>query len=228
MAVPNLTALGAAFVNPFRYLQNKFTEKDDLTWIKGSHTLHIGGMFQRQQAQSLRPGLLERVLHIPGRRSKFPAGNPFLFEGAPNGGTNSYRAERYDAVQPYIQDDWKVNSRLTINFGLRYDWETNPIEIHNLFTNVVGPPFQPNFVSVPHAYQNNPSNRNFDPRVGLAWDVFGDHKTLVAPVSEFSTTRTPPTLSRPPTCPTRRMTRRSKSSPRGWPYPFVGGGIPSL
>ncbi len=49
MAVPNLTALGAGFVNPFRYLQNKFTEKDDLTWVKGSHTLHIGGMFQRQQ-----------------------------------------------------------------------------------------------------------------------------------------------------------------------------------
>ena len=49
VAVPNLTSLGDNFVNPFRYLQNKFTEKDDLTWVKGSHTMHIGGMFQRQQ-----------------------------------------------------------------------------------------------------------------------------------------------------------------------------------
>ena len=50
MAVPGgPTALGAGFVNPFQYLQNKFTEKDDLTWTKGSHTLRIGGVFQRQQ-----------------------------------------------------------------------------------------------------------------------------------------------------------------------------------
>src|SRR5581483_7738575 len=47
--VPNLTPLGASFVTPFQYLQNKFTQRDDLTWTKGSHTLHIGGMFQRQQ-----------------------------------------------------------------------------------------------------------------------------------------------------------------------------------
>ncbi len=190
VAVPNLTSLGDNFVNPFRYLQNKFTEKDDLTWTKGSHTLRIGGMFQRQQ---LNPyvlvfwnGFYVFNSGLPGCSTGpktadqcFLTGNPLLFEGAPNGGTNSYRAERYDAVQPYFQDDWKVSSRLTINLGLRYEWETNPIEVHNLFTNVVGPPFAPNFVSVPHAYANNPSNMNFDPRVGLAWDVFGDHKTAV-------------------------------------------------
>ena len=184
VAVPNLTALGAGFVNPFQYLQNKFTEKDDLTWIKGGHTFHIGGMFQRQQlnpyVQVFWNGFYVFSGGIAGCATAdqcFLTGNPLLFEGAPNGGTNSYRSERYDAVQPYFQDDWKVTNRLTINLGFRYDWETNPIETHGLFTNVVGPPFQPNFVSVPHAYAVNPSDKNFDPRIGLAWDVFGDHKT---------------------------------------------------
>ncbi|HTA43860.1 MAG TPA: TonB-dependent receptor [Bryobacteraceae bacterium] len=171
-----ISALGAAFINPFQYLQNKFTEKDDLTWTKGSHTLHIGGMFQRQQlnptAYTYWNGFY-LFLSLPS----FYAGNPFSFTGAPNGGTNAYRAERYIAVQPYIQDDWKITNRLTLNFGLRYDWESNPIENHNNFFNAVGPPFGTNFQNVPHAYVSNPANFNFDPRVGLAWDVFGDHKT---------------------------------------------------
>jgi len=239
--VPTLSPLGASFVNPFRYLQNKFTEKDDLTWIKGSHTLKIGGMFQRQQ---LNPYVLVFWNGFYLFQSGFPAGpngipcatadqcflegQPFLFEGAPNGGTNSYRAERYDAVQPYIQDDWKVNKRLTINIGLRYDWETNPIEIHNQFYNVVGPPFQPNFVNVPHAYANNPANKNFDPRVGLAWDVFGDHKTALR--AGFGIFHDPYTtyafssayVSSPP------YDTEIQIAPSGWPFPFQGNVLPSL
>jgi hypothetical protein len=229
--VPNLTPLGAGFVNPFKYLQNKFTEKDDLTWTKGSHTLRIGGMFQRQQLNPFVLVFWNGYYTFIGGDQSFLEGNPFLFIGAPNGGTNSYRSERYDAVQPYFQDDWKISSRLTINLGLRYDWETNPIETHNLFYNVVGPPFQPNFVNVPHAYANNPSNKNFDPRVGLAWDVFGDHKTAVrAGFGIFHDAYT-----------TYNFSSAYVSSPPydtesqiffgpdpNWPKPFVGAASPSL
>jgi hypothetical protein len=106
VGVPDVTALGASFVTPFQYQQNKFTEKDDLTWIKGSHTLRIGGMFQRQQ---LNPNVLvfwngfyifqSGVAGCASAAQCFLEGNPFLLEGAPNGGTNGYRSERYDAVQ---------------------------------------------------------------------------------------------------------------------------------
>ena len=137
--VPDLTALGSNVPTPFQYQQNKFTEKEDLTWIKGSHTLRIGGMFQRQQEN---PNVLLAwngfyvfqggIAGTASAAQAFLEGDPFLFQSAPNGGTNGYRAERYDAVQPYFQDDWKVTSRLThqswsaLRLGNRSDRDPQP------------------------------------------------------------------------------------------------------
>jgi outer membrane receptor protein involved in Fe transport len=177
VAMPNgIAPLGSAFINPFQYLQNKFTEKDDLTWIKGSHTISAGISFRLEQDNPF-AYTYWNGFYIFTSLSTFLTGNPFEFVGTPNGGTNAYRAERTISLNPYVQDDWKVNSRLTINLGLRYDWESNPIETHNNFYNLVGPPFGTGFQNVCHAFVTNPSKWNFDPRVGLAWDVFGDHKT---------------------------------------------------
>jgi outer membrane receptor protein involved in Fe transport len=222
--------LGASFINPFQYLQNKFTERDDLTWTKGSHTISAGIWFKREQ---LNPYAYTywNGFYIFTSLQNFLSGNPYEFTGAPNGGTDAYRGERLISLQPYIQDDWKVNSKLTINLGLRYAWESNPIEVHGNFYNVVGPPFGTGFENVPHAFVSNPSNLNFDPRIGLAWDVFGDHKTSVRAgfgifhdvfqTYTFSSAYT----SNPPYLTENQFFTAGDPS---WPTPFVGGGTPLL
>jgi outer membrane receptor protein involved in Fe transport len=225
-----LTPLGASFINPFQYIENKFTERDDLKWIKGAHTISIGGSFRREQlnvsAYTYWNGFYA-FTSIPN----FYAGNPASFTGAPNGGTDTYRGARDIRFTPYIQDDWKVSDRLTLNVGLRYDWESNPIEIHNNFFNAVGPPFGAGFQNVPHAFASNPSNKNFDPRIGVAWDVFGNHKTAVrAGFGIFHDTFQTYTfmsayLTNPPYLTENQVFTGGDPN---WPTPFVGGGTPLL
>ena len=93
----------------------------------------------------------------------------------------------------FAQDDWTVNRHLTINYGLRWDWESNAnnnsfvtpatgVTALNYLESVLGP--QPgNFFNAAN-YISTGSNRQpymkaFQPRVGLSYDVFGDQKTVL-------------------------------------------------
>ncbi|CAN5156259.1 hypothetical protein BH20ACI1_BH20ACI1_18750 [soil metagenome] len=66
----------------------------------------------------------------------------------------------------FVQDQWRIRKNLTINYGLRYDLQRLP------------DPVAPN-PDIPETTQINQANSNFGPRVGVAWDVFGDQKNLI-------------------------------------------------
>ena len=177
ISVPGLAPLGAGIVSNFQYTQNKFTQNDDVIWTKGSHTLKFGARLRNQRINYLTTNQYNGNWSFTSL-ANFLAGNAFSVVYVPPGGDNGRRHFRDTALAPYFQDDWRASRRLTLNLGIRYEWQSNPTEADNLLHNVINPPFG-GFEPVPNAFVTNPNKNNWDPRVGFAYDVFGDHKTSV-------------------------------------------------
>src|ERR1700677_3796012 len=73
----------------------------------------------------------------------------------------------------FAQDNWKLNPRLTLQLGVRYDYEALPSPVSNL-TTAVGS-FTPYT-----GLTNHPSDKNnVGPRIGFAYDVYGSGKTVL-------------------------------------------------
>jgi hypothetical protein len=78
----------------------------------------------------------------------------------------------------FLQDDWRVRPRLTLNLGVRYELNTVIRERNNLegnFDPILGAVQVGN--QIPNPY--NGDHNNFSPRVGFAWDMFGNGKTVL-------------------------------------------------
>jgi hypothetical protein len=183
--VDGLTAAGG-LGNPsfFGHHYNTFQANDDVFVTKSKHAFKVGFAFEHMQYNVL---------------SKVRGNGNFIFTeapGAPTTGLEDFLTNHPSKVlllSPdvrketqsrdslfgvYVQDDWRVRPRLTVNLGLRYEMLTNPTEAHNGFG------FLSNFFTgtVTHynnVFANNPTTRNFDPRVGFSWDPTGSGKTAI-------------------------------------------------
>ena len=108
-------------------------------------------------------------------------GKAYLYYGGqpPSQGFNDARGFRQVDFFPYLQDDWKVLPKLTLNLGLRWDFTTNPVGSGTPLEAAVNPLFDSGYTITRHAFAQNPNWWNLDPRIGLAYDPFADHKTSI-------------------------------------------------
>ena len=209
--VPTVTLTNYASVNPsspWSNYQTIYEFKDNLTWIKGAHTLKTGVSYAYEiKFEPTNTDVFGRF-NFDGRFTRQP--------GAARGGdafadmllgraaaydetdTVAFNDNRRNAFEIYVDDSWKATRRLTLNLGLRWSHFPPAYEATDRFRVFVPSQYDPskavtvddagrvirgsgdrfNGLVKPEPFWKN-SRKNFAPRFSFAYDLFGNGRTAV-------------------------------------------------
>ena len=130
IAVIGLFSIGGNFNDDSDSTVNQYQYSDQIAWTHGRHTVRAGFQFERAQFDFNDPGPRRGILNflsfpdfllgLSAAQNGTQFSNISLSEGVAGSLSKAYRANNYAS---FVQDDFKVSSRLTLNFGLR--WEIN-------------------------------------------------------------------------------------------------------
>src|SRR5215469_11677535 len=181
--------------------QNIYNFVENMSWVKGAHTITFGGQYVRVNLDKLFPHVFNGQVFFTNTSDtgltdfeNFLSGNvQFSFGG---GGVYNHKYLQKDSAL-FVQDDWKTTKNLTLNLGLRTEflgaWTDGDCHIGNIesdLTNSGAYPFiYPKCVNKlgVSGLTGNASGSTFKngvatglgPRVGFAWDVLGRHITTL-------------------------------------------------
>lgn len=164
---------------------------DDISIIKGNHTLKFGENFRKNRVSDhgLSQAVIGSYLFTP--LTDFANGTlnngGFYFQSFP---TIQVAHIRFYNLGLYAQDEWAAKPNLKLTFGVRMDRTANPTCVDTCFSNFTQPFLSPSFAGTAdtpynqiikpgkHAYYNTDA-AVFDPRIGAVWSPRGNGKTVL-------------------------------------------------
>ncbi len=184
--VRGLSTIGGWTKPPGTTLQNMFQFSDDLSWTAGTHSLKVGGVYKRFHYDDNRffQGGSFNFDCVSGCAPPGPPGRTELLAGFPVSVVKDMPDTVYDTEQRfnvlgvYIQDDWRAHRGLTVNLGLRYEMMTDPYNRRGTVNNFRDP-LRDAEATIVSDTPIEVAKNNIMPRLGLAWDPFGDQRTAV-------------------------------------------------
>lgn len=160
--------------------QNVFGFEHGVVHNRGRHLIKAGGLVERYQDNMVNPTFSLGIWTFANLRNFLRStptqrNTPQSFIGLrPDGALDRYW--RFTLFAGYLQDTFRIHPRLTLSGGLRYETTTMPVDIYGRDSAL--PNLTDTAPTVGPLYEN-PTHKNLSPRVGFAWDVFGDGKTSV-------------------------------------------------
>ncbi|MCI0661799.1 MAG: carboxypeptidase regulatory-like domain-containing protein, partial [Acidobacteria bacterium] len=178
--ISGLAGFGRTFGAPYIVSQNRYQFEDNLTWLISNHTLKFGGSYRpvqytfrndlwfageyQFQASALYPITLavpaaDRAAFVAAAGASVPQLNPLqnfnlnlplIYRQGFNNSTWLGTGHYFGG---FVQDTWKIHPRLTLDLGGRIDWDGEPKPV--------------------------PRHTYFSPRVGFAYQLTGDNKTVL-------------------------------------------------
>jgi hypothetical protein len=172
------------------YIINQSDYSDQVSFSRGPHSFTTGAQVQRIQhnvnfnlAQLGTFQFASLQAFLQGSTARFTGMNPVQSTCPVSACNSADKGYRMNYFSTFLQDDYKLKRNLTLNLGIRYEFMTVPHEVNDRVAN-----WRPVIVNGTPQITNSPTlgnpmfNGTHDlvaPRIGLAWDPFGNGKTAV-------------------------------------------------
>ena len=178
---------------PYNVPQKLYQFTDALSWVHGRHVFKFGGSIGKREVNFVQGNFAKGYFILGG--DNYPGTGRFTGNEVSEilAGFPDYRIGQFLGVYNtrnwetgyFAQDDWRVNNRLTLNLGVRYDFYTWPYETRNLMSNFnpagTGSLFRvgsAGAAGLPRSLINNDKN-DWAPRIGFAYDMSANGKMVL-------------------------------------------------